>query len=525
MAAESAPAQSASLRGRDGFFHPASEEGLVALVRQCRREGRKLRVRGSAHSVSGAIYSDNAPRGRRKNGQDFDVMLDRYAGISFDDDRCQVTVQAGCHLGFDPRDPTGTSRWENSLLAQLERRGWALPDLGGVSHQTISGFLMTGSAGGTVTHAIEDAVVAWRFVDGCGRIHELRRGADPRFHALSSSLGLLGIVSTVTLQCLERYDILGQEDIAPADGGAFALFGDGADGLEAFFRRTEYSRLMWWPQQGVDRLVTWQARRMGPSDYDELTGPQHGLRPKRYSALGDVGNAYVAHAANLASQIAAGLIFDVVALCTRVAPWLAANRLTRGLGAAAGRFLTSTLLPALIRFFVPVGKAPQRFWDSWCHGLPLDNQMSERWLPTEFTELWLPLERSGEILRALREHYGRGGYAATGAFICEIYAARRTSGWFHPGYGRDSLRIDLFWFARNPGDPTVGWFRQFWELLRPFGYRLHWGKYLPKDPELGYQHLRQHIPRWDDFLALRAELDPDGLFLTRYWRAALGLQS
>src|SRR5258706_656356 len=95
-------------------------------------------------------------------------MLDRYIGVTFDDARMRVTVQAGCHLGRDPRDPTRTSTWENSLLAQLESRGWALPDLGGGSHQTVSGFLMTGSCGGTVIHAIEDAVVGWRIVDGTG---------------------------------------------------------------------------------------------------------------------------------------------------------------------------------------------------------------------------------------------------------------------------------------------------------------------------------------------------------------------
>jgi hypothetical protein len=155
--------------------------------------------------------------------------------------------------------------------------------------------------------------------------------------------------------------------------------------------------------------------------------------------------------------------------------------------------------------------------------LPLDNQMSERSLPTDFTEIWLPLERAGEVMRALRAHYDRHGYDATGPYICEIYAARATEAWLHPGYGRDSLRIDIFWFRRNPGDPRAGYFVQFWKLLREFGYRLHWGKHLPLDPELGARHLRANTPRWDDFLAARAELDPDAVFLTPYWRAALGV--
>ena len=94
----------------------------------------------------------------------------------------------------------------------------------------------------------------------------------------------------------------------------------------------------------------------------------------------------------------------------------------------------------------------------------------------------------------------------------------------HPAYERDSLRIDLFWFARNHGDPTRGWFVQFWRLLQPFGYRLHWGKYLPIDPDLGAAHLRLTHPAMGRFLALRKEMDPDGVFLTSYWRTALGIE-
>lgn len=503
-------------RGADGFFHPATEDDLVALVRLARREGAQLRVRGAAHSVAGAIYTDGAPRGR-PDRRHVDVMLDRHAAVSFDDARRQVTVQAGCHLGRDPRDPTGTSRWDNSLLAQLEARGWALPDLGGVSHQTVAGFLATGSCGGSVRHSVSEAVVGWRVVDGLGRVRTYTRDRDEDFDAFGCSLGLLGVISAVTFQCVERYDIVGREDLTDERACAYALFGDGEIGLEGFLRRTEYARLMWWPQDGVRRVVTWQARRMVAGDYEARTGPPGALRPKRYSALGDVvPDERLRPAANLASQAAAGLMYEAIA---RAKGSLADPSLARRLARPA---LTGTVLPALLRRFVPLAP-PQHFWDSWCRGLPMDDQISDALLPTEFTELWVPLERAGEAMRALRGHYDRHGYDATGAFICELYAAGRNAGWMHPGYGRDSLRVDLFWFGRNPGDPTRGWFVQFWELLRPFAYRLHWGKHLPADPALGRDHLRKNTPRWDDFLALRAALDPDGVFVTRYWREALGI--
>ena len=156
-------------------------------------------------------------------------------------------------------------------------------------------------------------------VDGTGTVHAFERdGNDPRFYAVGCSLGLLGIVSTVTLQCIPRYDIVGQEDITAESDTAYELFGDGERGLEGFFRRTEYARLMWWPQEGVRRVVTWQARRMREHDYNEQSGPRGALKPKAYSALGDsIRNPTISRVANLAAQAAGGIFYDGLAETAR----------------------------------------------------------------------------------------------------------------------------------------------------------------------------------------------------------------
>ena len=52
----------------------------------------------------------------------------------------------------------------------LSNKGWALPDLGGITHQTVSGFLSTGSAGGSLHHDAKDGVQAMEIVDGTGRV-------------------------------------------------------------------------------------------------------------------------------------------------------------------------------------------------------------------------------------------------------------------------------------------------------------------------------------------------------------------
>ncbi|MBL9026814.1 MAG: FAD-binding protein [Myxococcales bacterium] len=486
--------------GADGYHHPSTEQELVESVRLAARRQRRLRVRGSAHSIPAAIRSYGG----------VDVLLDRYGRVRFDDAKMQVTVEAGCHLGLDPRDPTGMSTFDRSLVAQLDRRGWALPDLGGVSHQTVAGFLSTGSSGGTTRHPIEAALVSVRWIDGRGRVREARRGEEV-FDAIGCSLGLLGVISTVTLQCIPRYELVGREDITTERGCSYDLYGDG--GLDGFLRATDYARLMWWPQRGVEGVITWQARRE--------SALREG-RAKPYCVVGDVSSSpTVTRVVSLAAQLGGGLFYDAVSTATHAARSLARSvpATKRFLRGARALYERRVLAPALQGMLASAHGRPQHFWGPWHEVLPMDNQMSERALPTTFTEIFVPLDRAGEVLRCLRRHFDERGYAATGPYIFELYAAARSSLWIHPSYGRDSLRVDVFWFGRNRSDPRA-FFGQFWELLKPFGYRLHWGKYLPRG---GAEYLRRQLPRWDDFLALRREMDPGGVFLTPYFREALGI--
>lgn len=510
------------VRERDGFYHPSTEAELVMLVEEALTRRVSLRVRGSAHSIPGAIYTDERLAGRIGA---IDVKLDRYAAISFDADRMQVTVEAGCHLGDDPRDPSSSATWDRSLLAQLEARGWALPDLGGVTHQTVSGFFATGSSGGSVQHSIEDALVSIRFIDGRGRVHTVNRG-DECFFALTCSMGLLGVVSRLTLQCIPRFDVIGYEDVALENDGLFDLVGEGEAGLGAFLRHTEYARLMWWPQPGLGRIATWQARRMLDEDYDATTGPRGNLRRRPYQAVVRGLPPALSRPLSTGAQALGGAFYDVLELARAGREKVQSRAPSIASAIEVGAMtLRDAVVPGVLRQFVPLDEAgPQRFCDSWCHGLPMDNQMSETSLPTTFTEIWVPLERTSEAMLTLTDLFRRGGLDATGNYIFEIYAARATSGWLHPGHGRDSLRIDIFWFERSGADHEA-FFGRFWDALAELDYRLHWGKHLPSDARRGSEYLAKRFPRWNDFLALRAELDPEGIFLTQHFRRALGIEA
>jgi hypothetical protein len=570
----------------DGFHHPASEDELADLVKRAYREGRSLRVRGAAHSISHAIYTDPLTSlSNRVNqqsppaGANVNVMLDRYRGWRVKDEaRKLVEADAGIHLGADPSDPTGGATLDASLLSQLaSEKGWTLFDTGGVTHQTVSGFTATGSSGGSLRFTSNKNLHGFRVIDGTGEIHDLsREDADPdAFYAMSPNLGLLGVVSAITFECTDLFAIDGQEAVTTTGDCAVDLFGDGSGGrpaLAQFLRDTDFARLEWWPQRGIDRVLTWQARRF------DL---QPGFQPNPYKRFGDSPEA---------SQHLIAIVFTILGNLddlSRAKPKLEDNfdelpgvlehlseaRDLGTVGRALADFLSRAIefgvdaaitflepfaplmkrnvpdfFPMLVNLFIPLDAdkseaqrgEPQRFQDWGWSGLPMDNQASDELLPTEFTEAWVPLRRTQQVMQLLNKYFtgpqdAREAYERTGTYAWELYSAIPDASWLSPAYtsGNDewqdgALRIDPYWFADNAADPSETLFAGLWRLLRDnaIPFRLHWGKFQPIDARGNrdwVDFFAAQYPRWDEFLSLRSERDPNNIFLNAYWRGRFGL--
>lgn len=477
-------------RDAAGFFHPRSEAEIVSLVKWAAERSQTIRVCGSAHSRREAIISDARRVGRRDDA--VELVLDRHAAVKIDVATKQVTVQAGCRFARDPRDPSGRSSDANGLCQQLDAAGLALGNLGGVSHQTIAGFLATGSSGGSTQFDL-GTVLSLRLVDGLGEVHELQRG-DERLDAALVSMGLLGVVTQVTFQCVDRYDVAGSERISRVDTAEVDLF---STSLPDFLRRNEYARVLWWPQDGVKKLAIWTAQRT------ELGG----RAPRRYEAMPAVFDS------TLPAQAVAGGALQMLGSWRS---WVKPTPVAGLLEAVRPQWVR----PALLNAFVAETIEPQQFQDTWWRALPMDNDMDERLLPTSFTELWFPLDRAPDVMKRLRTHYERKGRTATGNFAVEIYAARGRDAWLSPSNGGDALRLNFFWFDRNgDDDPDETFYPQFWALLGDLDMRAHWGKALPSNPT----RMLSTYPRHADFLKLREAFDPHGRFLTDYWRHNLGI--
>ena len=490
-------------KGDGGYYHPTSEAEISDLIQYAGAHGLKIRVRGSGHSVKAAIYTGNFENPPHRDN-DLNLYLDRMTQVTFDEARQQVTAQGGCHLGLDPMDPTHQSTRANSLFYQVDQKGWAFPTTGGISTQTVGGFMSTGSAGTSLHQAVGRQVLAIRLVDGLGNLQEYHKtdDLDDPFYAAGVSMGLLGVITSVTFQCVDRFAIVGMETTSSYQNCKIDLFGEGTidkPSLETFLRDRPHARMMWFPQQHIERMIVWEADHLEPVPND--------FTPKPYSEFPVVlGSEFPA-------QFAASILFKLFDLINPPEP-----------SGSLGKWLRSVLkpiYPSVVNYFLASAVlGPQHFQDIWWAGVPMDDRVDYNLLPTEFTELWFPIEKTAEVMQEYLAYYQQGGWEATGIYTAELYCSPSSNFWMSPAYQQDVFRADQFWFARNRGVPDRDFYPPLWERMRKFNFRLHWGKYLY--PDVAY--LKQQYPRWDDFMALRAQLDPHQVFVTDYWRRHLGIE-
>jgi hypothetical protein len=194
-------------------------------------QGKKICVRGAAHSFPLIATLEE----KAATANNIYVLLSKMNAVTIDQPNSMVAVQAGCHLGVDPFDPTGISTLQNSLLYQINQEGMALGDLGGITHQTVGGFLSTGSSGGSTQFNFEDALMSVDVIT-CGSNSATKvtysrpvpdNPDDPFYAVAVAGIGLMGIITSATFKCIATFNISGSETTTSCDDCEIDLFGPG----------------------------------------------------------------------------------------------------------------------------------------------------------------------------------------------------------------------------------------------------------------------------------------------------------
>ncbi|UPO78523.1 D-arabinono-1,4-lactone oxidase [Arthrobacter sp. Helios] len=201
---------------------PASVPDLQRAVAAAGAAGQRVKAVGAGHSFTGIAEAPG-------------LLLDlaRLQGLlGVDTARGQVRLLAGTRLHRIP-----------GLLAPY---GLAMPNLGDIDRQSIAGAISTGTHGtGAAFGGLATQVAGLTLVQPDGGLLTLEAG-DPLLPAAALSLGALGIITEVTLQCVPAF-VLRAEERSEALAGVF-------ENLTGRVKGTDHFEFYWFPH--TDRAAT-----------------------------------------------------------------------------------------------------------------------------------------------------------------------------------------------------------------------------------------------------------------------------
>ncbi|CAM2112392.1 L-gulonolactone oxidase [Caretta caretta] len=199
------------------YFQPTSVEEIKEILDLARQRSKRVKVVGGGHSPSDIACTD-----------DFMVQMGKMNKIlKVDEEKRQVMVEAGILL--------------SDLNVELSKYGLALANLGAVSEVAAAGVIGTGTHNTGIKHGIlPTQVVALTLLTASGEILECSESVDAEiFQAARLHLGCLGVVLTITFQCVPEFYL--QETTFPS------TLQEVLDNLDSHLRRSEYFRFLWFP--------------------------------------------------------------------------------------------------------------------------------------------------------------------------------------------------------------------------------------------------------------------------------------
>lgn len=163
---------------------PDSEAALAQMVREATSNGLNVRCAGSGHSFTPVALTSG-----------LHLTLSGLQGIThIDTERKRVSVHAGTTI--------------NTLGKALKEAGLSLINQGDIDSQALAGALTTGTHGtGIKLGNMASQIVGMRLVQPDGSILAIDDSQPDLLNAARVSIGMLGVISEITLQAMESYNL------------------------------------------------------------------------------------------------------------------------------------------------------------------------------------------------------------------------------------------------------------------------------------------------------------------------------
>jgi FAD-linked oxidoreductase len=413
------------------FYRPESEEEILAIVREASDAGKTVRTFGAGHSWSPLVLTDDTL-----------INLDRLDRIvSVDDEHQRVAVQAGIRL--------------KELNQVLPKHNLGMKNLGSIGEQSIAGAISTATHGtGLRLGGLHTQIVEMNLITGAGRRLTISEDEDPELLAAARvSLGALGVITRVTIQCVPYYNL---ERIAQP-----LPFDEALKRIGPLVNDNDRVRLYWLPYTDVIQVATMNTTERPPT-------PRHRFR----EWFEDV----VVKRELMELLLETGYdLYQLPGLHARI-----------------------DVVDDINRFMAKVGWVREELVAPYNHvlNIPMPPEHQE-------CEYAVPVERAAEAVRLTRRIIEENGYHVN--FPVEVRFVAADDAMLSPAYGRDVCYIGAYTLGEEFARP---FFEGFEREMKGLGGRPHWGKHFTLSP----QEAQELYPMYDRFVEIRKAMDPDGIF-------------
>ncbi len=421
------------------ILRPRTRGELVEAVTQAVRQQGQVRVVGAGHSFTPLGVTDGAVIDLRRHRRILRVERLRTGGAD-------VTVEAGTAL-----------RHLNPSLAAL---GLALPNLGDIDRQSVAGAISTGTHGtGADLGGLATFVVAFELVTASGEIVRATADEEPEVFACGRvALGALGVLATITLRCVDAFDLEAEERPERVDR-VMASF-------DEEWLSNRHFEFYWVPHTGW--ALTKRNNPVPPGSKPEL-------RRSLWARLRD-------------EELLSNLAFGTVCRIGRRVPKLVPRLATAVPSSGPSHYVESSH-----RVFT----SPRRV----------------RFLEMEYR---FPRHQTMNALNAVREVIDEHGFRIS--FPVEVRVSAADDIALSTGFGSDSGWVAVHSYRGVDHRPYFEAVEQRWLALAGSEARPHWGKL----HTLSAKELTPRYPEWDRFQAVRRRLDPEGSFTSPAVERLLG---
>ncbi|RFO94712.1 FAD-dependent oxidoreductase [Rhodoferax lacus] len=163
---------------------PTTEEQVSAMLAEADARDLNVRVAGSGHSFTPVVGTGGLL-----------LSLAGMRGVNqVDMDKKQVRVAAGTRI--------------HDLAIELKSRGLSLVNQGDIDSQAVAGAFTTGTHGTGITlGCLATAIAGLRLVQADGSVLVIDGSDQDLLHAAQVSVGTLGVISELTLQVTDAYQL------------------------------------------------------------------------------------------------------------------------------------------------------------------------------------------------------------------------------------------------------------------------------------------------------------------------------